>query len=383
MNKKKPQLNISNKTLFFIISLIIGISILLFFIIVFRGQTVQSDKQNNTVTQKIDSSKEKSPKNQVKPTKTPTVIPSEVPSASQDTQKDKKTSPVFEHEPSQREQSAPAQKPTPTQKPSQREQSTPAQKPAPTQKPSQREQPTPPQKPTPPTKPAVAPTPIPQKTGKIVLIFDDGGNSLAQTLPFLDLPFALTVAVLPKLPDSVPTARAVRAAHKELFLHQPMQALNLAINPGPGAILPTMTTGEAATMLRSNINELGPIAGMNNHEGSLITADRNLMGAVLDVCIDTGLIFLDSRTNSKTVVPLVALERDFPLWERDIFLDNTQNKADILAMLDKGLKIADKKGYVIMIGHVWSPILVSLLSEQYPILKKQGYVFTTLSKLKR
>ena len=47
----------------------------------------------------------------------------------------------------------------------------------------------------------------------------------------------------------------------------------------------------------------------------------------------------------------------------------------------KGIEIANKKGSVIMIGHVWSAdFLPQILEELYPLLKQKGYVFTTVSK---
>ena len=233
-------------------------------------------------------------------------------------------------------------------------------------------------------KPSTAQAPnTPQKSGKLIFVFDDAGSTVKQAAPFFRLPFPVTIAVLPGLPQSKATATAVRAARKEVFLHQPMQAVDRSIDPGPGSIQPEMSTGDVARIVRKNIVEIGPIAGMNNHEGSLITADRNLIGAVLDVCIDTKIIFLDSRTSSKTQAPAAAMERGMHIWERDIFLDNTPVKADMLEMVNKGLEIADKKGYAIMIGHVQTPALAELLNEIYRDLQKQGYVFTTLSRMKK
>ena len=275
----------------------------------------------------------------------------------------------------------PADKPTqksakPAEKPVSKPREQPAQKPA-----------AKPERPSPApaaAKPSTAQAPnTPQKNGKLIFVFDDAGSSVRQAAPFFRLPFPVTIAVLPGLPQSKATATAVRSAKKELFLHQPMQAVDRSIDPGPGSIQPEMSTGDVTRIVRKNIVEIGPIAGMNNHEGSLITADRNLIGAVLDVCIDTKIIFLDSRTSSKTQAPAAAMERGMHIWERDIFLDNTPVKADMLEMVNKGLEIADKKGYAIMIGHVQTPALAELLNEIYRDLQKQGYVFTTLSRMKK
>ena len=43
--------------------------------------------------------------------------------------------------------------------------------------------------------------------------------------------------------------------------------------------------------------------------------------------------------------------------------------------------IGDKKGYAIMIGHVWCKNLATILTELYPNLKAQGYSFLTLEEL--
>ncbi len=224
--------------------------------------------------------------------------------------------------------------------------------------------------------------PVKTKDGKIIIILDDGGHQLSHSKRFTDLPFPVTIAVLPQLSASASTAKLVRESGNELFLHQPMQAMNLNISPGPGAILPDMTTGDAVAVLRKNVQEIGPIIGVNNHEGSLITSDRNLIGAVVDACSDLGVLFLDSRTTAQTAVPMVALERGIEILDRDIFIDNEKDTAYMREMIEKGLEIADKQGYVIMIGHVTTPLLAPLLDEMYYELSAQGYTFTTPSKLK-
>ncbi len=228
-----------------------------------------------------------------------------------------------------------------------------------------------------PQKPVIEKT----KDGILVFIFDDGGHNISHSKSFVNLPFPVTIAVLPQLVDSVETAKLVRNSGNELFLHQPMQAMNLNIDPGAGAVMPDMTTGEAAAIVRKNIEEIGPIKGMNNHEGSLISTDRKLMSAIIDVCIDAGVLYLDSKTTAETVVPMVALEKDISVMQRDIFLDNDKDNASMRKMIEQGLSIADKKGYAIMIGHVTTPALAELLEEMYPDLKAMGYTFTTPSKL--
>lgn len=221
---------------------------------------------------------------------------------------------------------------------------------------------------------------IPQAVGnpKIALVFDDGGYSLSDLQHFLDLPFPLAVAVLPQLKNSVAAAQKIRDSGKELLLHQPMQAIDLSVDPGPGAVTPNMHTYEIAEVVKKNIAQIGPVAGMNNHEGSLITESAPKIGAVLEVCKNTGIFFLDSRTTANSVVSQVAMEFGMTILERDIFLDNTSNREDILKEFLKGVKVANRDGYAIMIGHIWSGSnLANLLEEVYPVLESKGYTLVT------
>lgn len=222
---------------------------------------------------------------------------------------------------------------------------------------------------------------LPSK-GKLIFVFDDAGHNLEQLQYFLDLPFPCTIAVLPKLPNSRETAKRIRAAGKELILHQPMQAVNQNINPGEGAVKPGMSREEIKKIVASNVEEIGPIAGMNNHEGSLITSDEEAMEAVLELCKEKNIYFLDSRTSSKSVVPQVAKKLNMSIWERAVFLDNKRDKAYMKKQIIDGLEIASQRGEAIMIGHVFTVDLAILLKEIYSDLTQEGYTFSTISKSK-
>lgn len=242
-----------------------------------------------------------------------------------------------------------------------------------------------------PSKPAVPPAPAPAskfnfpqaKNGaQLVILLDDGGQNLAHLQKFLDLPFPLTIAVLPQLAHSRESAAKVRAVGKELMLHQPMQAVNESVNPGPGAITPNMDQQQIKATLFKNISEIGPIAGFNNHEGSLITADAEKMETVLKYASENGIYFLDSRTNVNTSVPAVASGLGLSYYERNgRFLDNVKTRENAITEIRRNLDIANRDGVVIMIGHIWSAdFLPAALMEVYPELIEKGYTFKTVSE---
>lgn len=215
---------------------------------------------------------------------------------------------------------------------------------------------------------------------KLVIIFDDGGHNMSQLEKCIFLPFPVTVAVLPRLTHSVEAANRVRSSGNEVILHQPMQSVNLKMDPGLGAVTPDMDEDTIRSTVLQNIYEIWPISGMNNHEGSLITADAEKIATVMQICSQQEIYFLDSRTNTETKVPYVSSVMGYPYYERNVFLDNKKERKAILLEIEKGLDIANKKGTAIMIGHVWSAdILPDILREVYPILNSKGYIFTTVS----
>jgi polysaccharide deacetylase 2 family uncharacterized protein YibQ len=235
---------------------------------------------------------------------------------------------------------------------------------------------------TPAAKPAAIPQPPPkpQYQGTLVFIIDDAGNNLQELEPFLRFPGPLTIAVLPGLPHSTEAARRSRAAGKEVFLHQPMEAMG-GQAPGPGAIYAGMTAAEIVALLRKNVAEIGPIAGMNNHQGSKITTDQQMMETVLAFCRDQRICFLDSRTTAETAVPAAARKLGVKIGERNIFIDNEQTRASMNRYIENGLTLASQKGSAVMIGHTWSPELAPLLADLYQTLTAQGYTFAAASSL--
>lgn len=217
--------------------------------------------------------------------------------------------------------------------------------------------------------------------GNLTFVFDDAGHNLDQLEYFLRLPFPCTIAVLPGLRYSSESARRIRKAGKQVILHQPMQSVDLHINPGPGAVTPGLSAEQIKSIVRKNLEEIWPVAGMNNHEGSLMTADEAAMSAVLDVVAEKHIFFLDSRTTARSVVAKVAKEKNMAVWERAIFIDNDKSRAAMETQIKKGLSIARQKGSAIMIGHVFTVELAELLTEMYPALIEDGFSLSAIAQV--
>ena len=228
----------------------------------------------------------------------------------------------------------------------------------------------------------IAPKQPKEIIGTLVFVIDDAGNNLKDLDAFLKVPGPLTIAVLPGLPHSAESARRIREAGKEVILHQPMEAIG-AQDPGPGAIFTGMSSAEIREILARNVAEVGPVVGINNHQGSKVTMDADAMQTILAFCKEKKLFFLDSRTTADTVAPAVAKQMGIKIAERNIFIDNEQNKDSMLRYITSGLTRAKANGSAVLIGHTWSPDLAPLLSEQFPIFMEQGYAIKTASDLVR
>ncbi len=217
------------------------------------------------------------------------------------------------------------------------------------------------------------------KRGDLVIVIDDAGYNMAQLRPFLDLPISLTISVLPRLPYSEEAARAARAAGKDVILHQPMEAEG-GEDPGPGALLLSMSREEAMRTVEENLATVPGAIGMNNHMGSAASGNLYLMEAVAAVAKNEGIYYLDSLTVSGTAMPEAARREGIRYWERDVFLDNSPDRASILRAVEDGKKLASKSRPAVMIGHVWSAELAQALADLYPKLIEEGYSLSTISR---
>lgn len=109
--------------------------------------------------------------------------------------------------------------------------------------------------------------------------------------------------------------------------------------------------------------------------------DETAMEIILSLCREHRIHFLDSRTTAETAAPAAAKRLGVKIGERDIFLDNIQEKASIVRYAEEGLEQAKRKGTAVMIGHTWSPALAPVLAELYPGFLEQGYTLSTVSRI--
>ena len=234
--------------------------------------------------------------------------------------------------------------------------------------------------------PPVFEPPLPSGTAvpaaEIGIIIDDFGASWANVDRCLALPVEIAVAVIPHLASSVRVAEAAHARGFDVFLHQPMQPHGYPReDPGRYGIYLRQSPEEISAILQENIASLRvPLAGVNNHMGSLATETPRVMEPFFDA-FPRRLIFLDSRTSVRSIAYDAARSRGISALKNNVFLDAVRDSAAIVRAFDQLERQARSHKFAIGIGHVESPETLRVLEERLPRLPQEGIRLVRLSHL--
>lgn len=214
----------------------------------------------------------------------------------------------------------------------------------------------------------VAATPRPDSGRPLVsIIIDDLGQNLPRDRQVLDLPRGVALAIIPDTPHAAELAREAHHRGRTVMLHMPMDPAG-----GDFAWRPELSQEERARRLDTALAKVPYAQGVNNHEGSRMTADRPAMAWLAGELQRRHLFLLDSRTSAATVAAAEAQKIGLASLSRDVFLDDDPSEAAVIEQLARGLKLARKQGTVVMIGHP-KPATLAVLKRVLPTLKAQGF----------
>lgn len=219
----------------------------------------------------------------------------------------------------------------------------------------------------------------PAHSAQLVIIIDDIGNNYTQGNAMVELPGPLTLAFLPHTPYAKRLANKAHAQQKEVILHAPME--NSVEAPlGPGALTQSLSEAELKQTLKKAIASIPHIQGINNHMGSALTQNTQAMQWVMETLQDEQLYFIDSLTSPKSVAYQQAISHKLPALRRHIFLDNDKSQAALTKQWNKALRIANKTGRAILIGHPYAESHAFLV-KQLPTLTNEGIELIPASQL--
>ena len=185
---------------------------------------------------------------------------------------------------------------------------------------------------------------------ELAIVIDDVGYNLNRAERILALPVELTLGMLPFAPHAQLIAERAHQSGREVILHQPMEPL-VARRFEPGTLQASMSVETFDQQFAESLSQLPQVAGVNNHTGSLLTAQRIPMEWLMANIAERGLYFLDSRTTPHTVAESTARAWAVPTIRRDVFLDHIRSNASLEAAFERSLSIARRQGHAVVIAH--------------------------------
>lgn len=213
--------------------------------------------------------------------------------------------------------------------------------------------------------------PLPAQLPKVSIIIDDIGYERIIADKFLSLDAVLTFSVFPHSPFQKSFVKKAAAKGYEIMLHLPMEPNEFPkVNPGPDALLTSMSPDELISQLNENLDAIPSIKGVNNHMGSKMTAVSTQMYQIFSVLKKRKLFFIDSRTTPASLCKPSARLLQIPFAQRDVFLDHLQESDFIRKQIKELIRIAISQGEAIAIAHPHS-VTYEVLREELPELQKK------------
>ncbi len=222
-----------------------------------------------------------------------------------------------------------------------------------------------------------------QPRARVAIIIDDLGMGGGATRELLTLDRPLNFSILPFLPHSKDTALEAKKKGFLVMLHLPMEPKGYPApdkNPGKGAIFMNTSREEIAEIIAQDLSDIPYVQGINNHMGSRLTEDEEIMNLVLKELKERDLFFLDSKTSLESIAYREAKRLGLKCGKRDVFLDNEIDLDYIKGQIQLLAKIALKEGRAIGIGHAHS-LTIRALRESIPGLEDRGIEFVLVSEL--
>ena len=232
-------------------------------------------------------------------------------------------------------------------------------------------------------------TPLPKaeaasaKPGRpqLAIVVDDLGNDRAQADALFRLSYTLTISVLPHEANSSEIAEEAHRRGYQVMLHLPMATkaggMEEAIELHPG-----MGAAEVEKTFAGMLDTVPYAAGVNNHEGSLGTADQKLMEELMPLLRQRDLFFIDSRTTVATVAETEARAAGVATTRRNVFLDDEESVPAIRKQFELAIRDAREKGSALAIGHP-HPETLEVLNDMLPEAERRGVQLVFASDLAR
>lgn len=202
--------------------------------------------------------------------------------------------------------------------------------------------------------------------GKLSIVIDDFGYRPHNENQVLAMPTAVSIAILPNAPYARDMALKAHQQGREILIHLPMAPMGKQPLE-KDTLRPEMSSEEIQRIIRQAVTNVPYAVGLNNHMGSAMTSSLPGMQKVMQALNAYQLYFLDSMTIGSSQSIPAAVGTQVKVIKRKVFLDDTQNEADIRVQFNRAVQLARRTGSAIAIGHP-HPATIKVLQQMLPSL---------------
>jgi len=216
---------------------------------------------------------------------------------------------------------------------------------------------------------------------RLAIIVSGLGLSSDATQRAIRLAKEVTLSFTPYGTDLEVDVAAAREAGHEVLLDLPMEPISYpADDPGPHTLLTSLNPSENIARLNWLLGRFKGYVGVINHMGSRFTASPDPLRPILRALKGRGLMFVDSRSTSKSVAGDLAGQMQLPSVVNDRFLDHEPT----LGAIDQSFAAAEDDSRVRGISLVVArpfPITLKRMAAWLPMLKARGIEIVPVTAL--
>lgn len=217
---------------------------------------------------------------------------------------------------------------------------------------------------------------------RIALIISNLGLSETYTKAALELlPEDITLSFSHVAPRLKTWVREARQKGHEILMDIPMEPIGFPKNdPGRATLLTSSNEVENLNRLEHIMKQAGGYVGLLGTLGTKFMLHSETFLPVLKSIKQRGLIYVDSRSTSRSLGPELASSIQLPKAFNNVFVDREPSEEKIKNKLDELEKIALKRRFAVGIAQPF-PITIEILSQWTERLKAKQIALAPITAI--
>lgn len=220
------------------------------------------------------------------------------------------------------------------------------------------------------------------KKPRIALVITGLGLSSAATnIAIQSLPGTITLAFAPYAERLDDWIRLARTAGHEVLLNVPMEPVNYPeYDPGPQTLLTSLPPQENVERLLWTLSRATGYVGVVDFMGSRFATSRKHLRPILKMLKKRGLMYMDSKSASRSLAPVLADDIEIPFVINSQFIDEQASRFAIDKQLEFLEATAKKNKMAIGMGSPY-PVTLERISHWVKKLGERGFVLAPISAM--